>query len=120
MTKEELQKLKEDLQAEEAKLVRELSAVAVENPAVKGDFEPAMPNYGDTLDDSINESTDLVTNVAMEQELESHLEKIRDAISKIENGSYGVCSNCKQDINPERLKAMTAASLCVSCAQGQK
>ncbi len=43
------------------------------------------------------------------------LNKINSAITRMENGCYGVCSQCGHLINEARLKAMPYAVLCVSC-----
>ncbi len=118
MTKEELLKLDEQLSAREKEIIDQLkSAGAVVNPSVKGDYEPAMPNYGDTYDDSINESTDLDRNVPMINQLEGELEQIRDTRAKIKAGSYGTCSNCGNAIIADRLRALPTAALCMNCSQ---
>ena len=46
------------------------------------------------------------------------MEKIRAALSRIEDGSYGVCAKCGDDISPERLDAVPHAALCRTCAAG--
>jgi len=40
---------------------------------------------------------------------------IREALSRIESGEYGVCEECGEDIAVARLKAQPMATLCVSC-----
>lgn len=46
------------------------------------------------------------------------MEKIRAALSRIEDGSYGICAKCGDDISPERLDAVPHAALCRTCAAG--
>lgn len=43
------------------------------------------------------------------------LEKIDEAIRKIDDGTYGVCEQCGEDIEEERLKVMPFAEYCVRC-----
>ena len=43
---------------------------------------------------------------------------IRAALTRIETGSYGVCTNCGCDIPAARLAAMPTAMACVACANG--
>jgi DnaK suppressor protein len=38
------------------------------------------------------------------------------ALERIENGTYGTCSNCGEAIGEARLKAMPEAMRCLSCA----
>lgn len=119
MTKDELKKLDEKLAAEEREIISQLRGVATENPAIKGDFEPIMPNYDDNekdMDDSINEATDFDRNLAMQQQLETRLKDVRNVRGQIAQGTYGTCSNCRSTIPPERLSAMPSASLCITCA----
>lgn len=42
---------------------------------------------------------------------------IRLAISRIEHGTYGLCSKCGKEIAKERLKALPFAMTCMHCAQ---
>ncbi len=42
--------------------------------------------------------------------------QIRNALARIENGTYGVCSNCGRPITPGRLSAAPSADTCVKCA----
>jgi RNA polymerase-binding transcription factor len=41
--------------------------------------------------------------------------QIREALSRIERGLYGICSICGRPINAERLAAMPTAVTCVRC-----
>ena len=88
MTKGELQKLYEDLEQEEKRLREQLAEIAQQNPAVKGDFEVKVPNYGDEDDDNTLEATDLERNFVIERELENKLNEILKAKEKIKSGVY--------------------------------
>lgn len=46
-----------------------------------------------------------------------HLEKINDAISKIENNTFGYCENCDRKIESERLEILPETNLCATCAK---
>lgn len=43
------------------------------------------------------------------------IERINQALARIDNGTYGVCLRCGEAILPERLMALPYAELCVSC-----
>jgi RNA polymerase-binding protein DksA len=45
------------------------------------------------------------------------LSELGDALKKIEDGSYGVCEDCKSPIAKTRLKAIPYARLCVKCQE---
>ena len=41
--------------------------------------------------------------------------EIERALQKIENGDYGICDRCDEDISIKRLKATPTARYCISC-----
>jgi DnaK suppressor protein len=41
--------------------------------------------------------------------------KIQEALARIQNGTYGVCEDCGEDISIERLKARPVTTLCIKC-----
>jgi DnaK suppressor protein len=43
------------------------------------------------------------------------LVQIEEALKKIDEGSYGICESCGDEIDEERLIAMPFARLCLSC-----
>ena len=45
------------------------------------------------------------------------LDEINSAIDNINNGTYGICSNCHQKIEQERLELIPETNLCASCAK---
>ncbi|MCC6543705.1 MAG: TraR/DksA C4-type zinc finger protein [Nitrospirae bacterium] len=45
------------------------------------------------------------------------LEKIDHALKKLEEGTYGICEDCGNEISEPRLKALPFAVLCVECKQ---
>ncbi|MCM8789678.1 MAG: TraR/DksA family transcriptional regulator, partial [Candidatus Omnitrophica bacterium] len=47
------------------------------------------------------------------------LYELDDALKKIEEGTFGICEECKKIIPQARLKAVPYARLCIKC-QGRK
>ena len=45
------------------------------------------------------------------------LTDIRRALGRLGNGTYGVCQNCDQEINPKRLKAVPWTQYCLHCQE---
>jgi DnaK suppressor protein len=43
------------------------------------------------------------------------LQMIDDALDRIRNGSYGICTNCDETIMRKRLDAVPWASCCMEC-----
>jgi DnaK suppressor protein len=53
--------------------------------------------------------------LSMLDKLEEQLDETREALERIENGTYGQCTNCGEFILPERLEALPTATLCINC-----
>lgn len=43
------------------------------------------------------------------------LSKIDEAIARIDDGSYGVCEDCGEEIGQKRLEARPVTTLCIDC-----
>jgi DnaK suppressor protein len=43
------------------------------------------------------------------------LQLIQDALNRIEDKSYGACTNCENPILPKRLEAVPWTRLCIQC-----
>lgn len=48
---------------------------------------------------------------------EFELEKVRDALERVEAGKYGLCEICGEQIEPARLERLNHTTLCVACAK---
>ncbi len=45
------------------------------------------------------------------------LYELDDALKRIEDGTFGICEDCKQSITKNRLKAVPYARFCVKCQE---
>jgi DnaK suppressor protein len=45
------------------------------------------------------------------------LRNVRAALDRIEEGSFGVCLNCEEDISPKRLAAVPFTAYCIVCQE---
>jgi DnaK suppressor protein len=43
--------------------------------------------------------------------------RLRSAMGRIDDGSYGICLECEEEIAPKRLKAIPWAELCIGCQE---
>jgi DnaK suppressor protein len=41
--------------------------------------------------------------------------KIKEALARIEDGTFGICEECGEEISEERLKARPVTPLCIGC-----
>jgi len=109
------QHFKDKLEKEQAVLKKDLSLVARKNPDNPADWE-AMPAERDASQADENILADRVEkyteNNAIVNQLEPRLKDVKDALDKIEAGTYGVCEVCHKEIESDRLEANPAARTC--------
>lgn len=46
--------------------------------------------------------------------------KIQQALQRLEDGEYGICEECGEEIGIERLKARPVTTLCIGCKSNQE
>lgn len=69
--------------------------------------------------DFSDQAIDLADDQALEgvdDVLRAEIGQIRQALLRIENGTYGTCANCGAEIARERLIARPIATRCINCA----
>jgi DnaK suppressor protein len=71
--------------------------------------------FGKRVGDGTIEAVDRLNQIGVGSRLEARLERVDRALEKIDDGTYGVCDVCGQDIDPRRLRAAPESSTCVSC-----
>ncbi len=47
------------------------------------------------------------------------IRKIKDALTRLEDGTFGICDECGEEITEARLQARLVATLCINC-KGQQ
>lgn len=112
MNKKELEYWKGKLLKEKDLLEEELKTVGRVNPSNPNDWEPVPATMDvDNADD--NEMADMIEgyegNTAILKQLETQLNEVKDALKRIEVGTYGVCEISGEIIEKERLEANPAA-----------
>jgi DnaK suppressor protein len=74
----------------------------------------SQENLADPLDRATVES-DRIRTLRIRDRESMLIKKIRRSLKDIENGEYGICEDCGEDISIERLKARPVTSLCIGC-----
>lgn len=116
LTPEFVEARRQQLLEREKSLLAELKDVADRDPRARQQvFNPEFPNFGDSLEDNALEVTAYESNLALEEDLNTSLENTRQALKRIEDGSYGKCAHCGNPIEPKRLEAFPSATACMSC-----
>ncbi|MFH2059599.1 MAG: RNA polymerase-binding protein DksA [Pseudomonadota bacterium] len=48
------------------------------------------------------------------------IKKIRQALERVENNSYGICESCGDDISIKRLEARPVTTKCIDCKEEEE
>jgi DnaK suppressor protein len=106
MTKAELNKFKqilEDRRSELAHVLRNREAIAIEK----------SPDALDEVQHAAEREL-AIRNLDRESSL---LRQVKLALSRIDDGTFGTCLHCEEEINPKRLNAVPWAPYCISCQE---
>jgi DnaK suppressor protein len=106
MTKIEVSKFKKILETKQEELeriVRNRDAITIEKSA-------------DALDEvqHASERELAIRNLDRESNL---LRNVRAALRRIEDGSFGTCLHCEEEISPKRVAAVPWAPFCIQCQE---
>ena len=109
---------KNRLQEELALLEKDLESAGRRNPDNKNDWEGKPADYdippGDDPVDQADSIEEFENNTALVKQLEIRYNEIKDALSRIEEGTYGTCRVSGEPIEEARLEANPAASTCLA------
>ena len=95
-------------------LQEKLAAMIERSEDIDDDLtEPADDDWGEAAVEAAgDEVLEEVGDVTLEE-----IAQIKQALARIENGGYGLCMSCGEDIGAGRLKVLPYATKCMSCAE---
>ena len=73
-------------------------------------------SFGKRVGDGTSIAVERLTQVAAHEQLLRQAEEVARAMSKLDEGTYGVCDSCETPIPEGRLEIHPWAVLCVPCA----
>ena len=92
-----------ELQARQARVAQDLA-------------EPLNP-------DSSEQAVEMEDDAALQGQaalIAQEIASVNRALGRIENGTYGECVRCGEEIDPRRLEVRPEAALCLSCASKEQ
>ena len=99
------------LTAERAALLHQLAELgADESGELTGDMD-----YGDAFADAGAATAERTETMGIIENLKIHLDGADRAISRIADGTYGVCTVCGQNIPQDRMQYRPTSSQCIGC-----
>ncbi len=87
--------------------------------ALSGDIHLDPDDFPDEMDAASSEINLAFTGRLRERERHL-LAKVDQALEKIEDGEYGLCEMCGEEIGLKRLEARPVAELCIDCKAEQE
>ena len=113
MNKRDLQRFKKLLLEQRDQLVGN------QRKALGGDIHLDPDDFPDEIDTASSEINLQFTGRLRERE-QGLLAKIDTALRKMDEGNFGECVNCGEDIGVKRLRARPVAELCIDCKAEQE
>jgi DnaK suppressor protein len=90
--------------------------------AMRDEMSQPSPKRDEIVVENAPDSLDRVQNAAdrdlaiRQIEIDfNRLQSVNLALSRIEDGTYGICLSCEEEISIKRLRAVPWASYCVRC-----
>jgi DnaK suppressor protein len=111
LTKTQLRKVRAELLEEREQLLAQVKGLDVEADVKywrDGGFD-------DDPADSGSASFERETAQSLSKHARGLLTQIDDAVRRIDNGTFGVCERCGDQIDSDRLEALPYARLCLDC-----
>lgn len=118
LNKKELLKLEKALLDEKQRVLRQsnFTQKVMDVPADTGDLSSHRTHIADQGTE--NYQREFASQLKSIES--STLREIDDALSRIANGTYGICENCGEPIPLARLEVVPYARLCMKCLQAKK
>jgi RNA polymerase-binding protein DksA len=104
--------MREQLETEHERLAAELAQLQT-NASTSEERREGSP-FG-KREEEATETLELEKRLALENRVRQEMATVEHALDKFEKGTYGMCDNCGQAIDPERLEVLPQASLCMNC-----
>lgn len=103
--------IRKDLEQARDRLVDQLDDLGA---TPSGDLRSDL-DYGESFADAGAVTAERTERLGLVDNLKSQLEEVERALQRIDNGTYGVCAHCGNEIPAARLEARPESTLCVGC-----
>ena len=112
--REFITKMEKSLSEQKQEIITKLVASNEDFQEIVGDMDPK--DLADVASDDIDRK---MIEAIGSQELK-RLRSIDSALTRIQQGKYGLCIKCSKKIPPERLEAIPYALMCVDCKAAEE
>ena len=115
-TKKELQEFRKIILKLKEQIIDGIRHIAEDNlKKSQKDAAGDISGYTYHMADLATDTYDREFSLGIASEERQEIYELDEALKKIEEGTFGICEECKCLINKERLKAVPNARLCIKC-----
>lgn len=112
ISNDQIQKCKRDLIIRQNELIKQVEDHYGTSMEMAQESTGELSHYDNHPADMGTEQYERGKDIALNEHAEKELEDINEALHAIEEGTYGICTQCGRDISFERLKAMPTTDRC--------
>lgn len=96
-------------------ITQEINDLTGELESLKNDLKPIKKDCSlDSIDHKILKQDQNIT-IQRYESVKKRLSRLRATMMKIDTDQYGICKECEEEINIERLKLVPESQYCVEC-----
>lgn len=105
--------IRKELERQKAALLAEVGEI------ISSGLNPGSENFPD-LTDQASAETDQNFILRLREREQKLLKKIDEALDRINEGTFGICEECGEEISLKRLEARPVTTLCIECKTKQE
>lgn len=113
-----LDRARASLIAERETYIRQADELKAQADQLALEHEPGDVQFDEEGGEGGTANVDRELDLVLSAQARAAVEEIDRALAKIENGTYGRCERCGNEIPQARLEALPHAALCVACKSG--
>jgi len=118
-TKKELEELRQRLVDERTELETQLATIEESSFASSQSDMSGEVSFDEENADAGTFTFERERDLSIENNVRDLMGKIDRALSRMDEGTYGLCSRCGKPIEKARMKALPYVDLCIKDAQAQ-
>lgn len=120
VTPKAIEKIKATLEEQRVALLREFSDLEEGSFSSSQSDMSGEASFDEEYADAGSYTFEREKELSIGNNIRDLLEKVEHALDRIERGRYGLCENCGDPINKDRLLALPYSSLCIRCKQREE
>lgn len=112
-----LSEIREQLNKAKTRLEEELAKLGKRSVQDGADFTTSWEDYGEKEEENAAEVAAYSDSLGLEATFEPELREVIEALTRLDEGTYGLCKVCGTEISKPRLQARPMATLCIHCQE---